>query len=135
MTLVATPDSTPLLYLHRSVPFPELTALYSISDVCLLASTRDGMNLVSFEYVACQAQRHGVLALSQFTGASAFMKDGAIIFHPANPSDISSALNKALTMPDDQRKDNYEKLKQFVEYNTRLVLSLIIILDMGANMF
>lgn len=93
------------------------------------------MNLVSFEYVACQAQRHGVLALSQFTGASAFMKDGAIIFHPANPSDISSALNKALTMPDDQRKDNYEKLKQFVEYNTRLVLSLIIILDMGANMF
>lgn len=123
LTLVATPDSTPLLYLHRSVPFPELTALYSVADVCLLSSTRDGMNLVSFEYVACQQEKHGVMALSQFTGASAFMKDGAIIFHPANPKDISEAVNKALTMPEDQRKANYEKLKNFIEYNTRLVLS------------
>lgn len=114
----ATPDSTPLLYLHRSVPFPELTALYSVADVCLLSSTRDGMNLVSFEYVACQQEKHGVMALSQFTGASAFMKDGAIIFHPANPKDISEAVNKALTMPEDQRKANYEKLKNFIEYNT-----------------
>lgn len=60
---VATPHSTPLLYIHRSVSFTELTALYSISDVCLLSSRRDGMNLVASEYVACQQERHGVLVL------------------------------------------------------------------------
>ncbi|GAD92865.1 alpha,alpha-trehalose-phosphate synthase subunit, putative [Paecilomyces variotii No. 5] len=114
----ASPDSTPLIYLHRSIPFPELTALYSVADVCLLASTRDGMNLVSFEYVACQQENNGVLALSQFTGAASFMKDGALTFHPANPNEISEAVNTALTMPDDKRKANYQKLKDFIEYNT-----------------
>ncbi|KAL1854520.1 hypothetical protein Plec18170_004608 [Paecilomyces lecythidis] len=124
LTGTASPDYTPLIYLHRSIPFPELTALYSVADVCLLASTRDGMNLVSFEYVACQQEKHGVMALSQFTGAAAFMKDGALTFHPANPNEISEAVNKALTMPEDKRKANYQKLKDFIEYNTRLVLSL-----------
>lgn len=82
------------------------------------------MNLVSFEYVACQQEKHGVMALSQFTGAAVFMKDGALTFHPANPNEISEAVNKALTMPEDKRKANYQKLKDFIEYNTRLVLSL-----------
>jgi len=33
------------------VSFDELIALYSVSDVCLVSSTRDGMNLVSYEYI------------------------------------------------------------------------------------
>ena len=34
--------------MHKSIPFDELCALYAVSDVCLVSSTRDGMNLVSF---------------------------------------------------------------------------------------
>ncbi|KAL2000477.1 hypothetical protein VTN02DRAFT_3027 [Thermoascus thermophilus] len=117
----ATPDYTPLIYMHRSIPFPELTALYAISDVCLLASTRDGMNLVAFEYVACQAQRHGVLVLSQFAGAAVFMGHGSIIFHPANPNEIAEAIHKAVTMNDDARRENYERLRAFIYHNTRSV--------------
>jgi hypothetical protein len=33
--------------MHKSLPFDELCALYAVSDVCLVTSTRDGMNLVS----------------------------------------------------------------------------------------
>jgi trehalose 6-phosphate synthase len=36
----------PIHYMHQSVDFTELVALYNVSDVCLISSTRDGMNLV-----------------------------------------------------------------------------------------
>ncbi|GAA5976982.1 hypothetical protein JCM21900_005922, partial [Sporobolomyces salmonicolor] len=41
-----TVDWMPIHFMHRSVPFSELTALYAVSDACLITSTRDGMNLV-----------------------------------------------------------------------------------------
>jgi trehalose-6-phosphate synthase len=37
----------PIHYMHKSVPFEELTAMYALADACLVTSTRDGMNLVS----------------------------------------------------------------------------------------
>lgn len=36
----------PIHFMHKSLPFTELCALYAVSDVCLVTSTRDGMNLV-----------------------------------------------------------------------------------------
>lgn len=41
-----TVEWSPVRFLHRSIPFEELCALYALSDVCLITSTRDGMNLV-----------------------------------------------------------------------------------------
>ncbi|RAH69044.1 trehalose-6-phosphate synthase [Aspergillus aculeatinus CBS 121060] len=114
----STADGCPLIYMHRSVNFSELTALYSVADACLLTSTRDGMNLVSFEYVACQAQRHGVLVLSEFAGAASFMKEGCLTFHPANMAEMVDVLYKAVTMGDEDREKNYETLRKFIETNT-----------------
>lgn len=42
-----TVEFMPIHFMHKSIPFDELCALYAISDVCLVSSTRDGMNLVS----------------------------------------------------------------------------------------
>lgn len=40
-------------------PQDELFAIYNVADVCLVTSVRDGMNLVSHEYVAAQSEpRH-----------------------------------------------------------------------------
>lgn len=105
--------------MHRSVPFNELTALYSVADVCLLTSTRDGMNLVAFEYVACQEERHGVLVLSEFAGAASFMTNGSIPFHPANKTEMSEAIFNALNLDPAERKAKYEYLRGFVNANTR----------------
>lgn len=44
----------PIHFMHKSVTFDELCALYALGDACLVSSTRDGMNLVSYEYIACQ---------------------------------------------------------------------------------
>ena len=92
-----------------------------MSDVCLLTSRRDGMNLVASEYVACQEARHGVLVLSEFTGAAVFMKHGSLLFNPANADGLSNALYEAVTMGKKDRKKMYEVLRSFVTTNTRLV--------------
>lgn len=105
--------------MHRSVPFSELTALYTISDVCLLTSRRDGMNLVAFEYVACQDKRSGILALSEFAGAASYMKGGSIPFNPANQTEIAEAIYKAVTMSEEERKQMHQKLRDFVNTHTR----------------
>lgn len=65
-----TVEFTPIHFLHKSVKFDELVALYSIADACVVSSTRDGMNLVSYEYIASQQNSHGVLVLSEFAGAA-----------------------------------------------------------------
>lgn len=47
----------PIHFMHKSLPFDELCALYAASDVCLVSSTRDGMNLVSdLFWIQCTAQ-------------------------------------------------------------------------------
>ena len=60
----------PIYHLDRQLSFHELVALYAITDVALVTSLRDGMNLVSYEYVACQRDNAGVLILSEFAGAA-----------------------------------------------------------------
>lgn len=119
LTDPATPEGSPLLYMHRSVPFDELSALYSVADVCLLTSARDGMNLVSFEYIACQAKRHGVLVLSEFAGASSFTSDASVKFHPANVRELSNAIHRAVTMGAEERKKRHDTLMNIVNTYTR----------------
>lgn len=113
----------PIHFLHKSVNFDELIALYAVSDVCVVSSTRDGMNLVSFEYIACQQKRHGVLVLSEFAGAAQSL-NGSIIVNPWNTEDLSGAYQEAVTMSSEQRALNYTKMDKYVSKYTRFALPL-----------
>ena len=110
-------ESMPIHFMHKSVAFDELIALYAVSDVCLVSSTRDGMNLVSFEYIACQAERRGNLVLSEFAGAAQSL-NGSIVINPWNTEDFADAIHDAVTMADEQRKVNYQKLEKYVNKYT-----------------
>ncbi|KAK3904481.1 glycosyltransferase [Staphylotrichum tortipilum] len=103
----------PIHFLHQSVSFDELTALYAMSDVCLVSSTRDGMNLVSYEYIATQRERHGVMILSEFTGAAQSL-NGSLIVNPWNTEELANAIHDAVTMSPDQREANFRKLERYV---------------------
>ncbi|KAK4177898.1 glycosyl transferase [Triangularia setosa] len=103
----------PIHFLHQSVSFDELTALYAVSDVCLVSSTRDGMNLVSYEYIATQRERHGVMILSEFTGAAQSL-NGSLIVNPWNTEELANAIHDAVTMSPEQREANYRKLERYV---------------------
>jgi trehalose 6-phosphate synthase len=103
----------PIHFLHQSVSFEELTALYAVSDVCLVSSTRDGMNLVSYEYIATQRKRHGVMILSEFTGAAQSL-NGSLIVNPWNTEELAGAIWEAVTMGEEKREINYRKLEKYV---------------------
>lgn len=83
--------------MHKSVDFEELVSLYAVSDVCLVSSTRDGMNLVSYEYIASQQNHYGSLILSEFTGAAQGLT-GAIIVNPWNIEELARSIDEALSM-------------------------------------
>ena len=106
--------------MHQSMAFEELLALYATSDACVIASTRDGMNLVSFEYIACQQKRHGSLVLSEFAG-SAQSLTGSLIVNPWNIDEMARAMQKALTMEDWERAERFEQMNGYVQNNTRYV--------------
>jgi trehalose 6-phosphate synthase len=110
-------EFTPIHFLHKSIDFEELISLYAVSDVCLVSSTRDGMNLVSYEYVACQQKKNGVLILSEFTGAAQSL-NGSLIVNPWNTDEMSTAIADALTMPDEKRRVNHQKLFKYVSKYT-----------------
>ncbi|GAA5946468.1 hypothetical protein JCM3765_000256 [Sporobolomyces pararoseus] len=112
-----TVDWMPIHFLHRSIPFTELSALYKVSDACLITSTRDGMNLVAYEYIACQQETHGVLILSEFAGA-AHSLNGALIVNPWNTAETGEAIHKALTMTPDQKEEAHLKLFRYVSQYT-----------------
>lgn len=113
-----TADYTPIHWLHKSVQFDELIALYAVSDACLVTSTRDGMNLVSYEYISTQEERHGSMILSEFAGAAQSL-NGSIIVNPWNADEVADAILEAMTMDDELRKHNYEKLSKYVNKYTR----------------
>ena len=114
---IGTVEFMPIHFLHKSVNFDELIALYAVSDACIVSSTRDGMNLVAYEYIATQQKRHGVLVLSEFAGAAQSL-NGSIIVNPWNTEELAGAYQEAVTMSDEQRALNFAKLDKYVSKYT-----------------
>ncbi|XP_073149832.1 alpha,alpha-trehalose-phosphate synthase [UDP-forming] 1-like [Henckelia pumila] len=99
--------AVPIHHLDRSLDFHALCALYAVTDVALVTSLRDGMNLVSYEYVACQASKKGVLILSEFAGAAQSLGAGAILVNPWNVTEVAVSIAYALSMPADEREKRH----------------------------
>lgn len=99
--------SVPIHHLDRSLDFHELCALYAITDVALVTSLRDGMNLVSYEVIACQNSKKGVLILSEFAGAAQSLGAGAILVNPWNISEVAVAIDIAMNMPVEEREERH----------------------------
>ncbi|XP_052114535.1 alpha,alpha-trehalose-phosphate synthase [UDP-forming] 1 [Arachis duranensis] len=99
--------AVPIHHLDRSLDFYALCALYAVTDVALVTSLRDGMNLVSYEFVACQASKKGVLILSEFAGAAQSLGAGAILVNPWNVTEVAASIGYALDMPADEREKRH----------------------------
>ncbi|MFZ2148445.1 MAG: bifunctional alpha,alpha-trehalose-phosphate synthase (UDP-forming)/trehalose-phosphatase [Sedimentisphaerales bacterium] len=88
----------PVWYLYRFLPFNKLTALYNVADVALVTPLRDGMNLISKEFIATKTTGKGVLILSEMTGAASELGE-ALIVNANNKQAIVQAIKDALEMP------------------------------------
>jgi trehalose 6-phosphate synthase/phosphatase len=111
-----TPDWTPLVYIRRSVPRADLVALYAASNLGWVTPLRDGMNLVAKEYVACQKDSDGVLVLSEFAGAAAEMGE-AVIVNPYDEEQTAMAIERALALPPERRRERMGALHRRVTRN------------------
>jgi trehalose 6-phosphate synthase/phosphatase len=93
----------PVHYFYRSFPIEVLSALYYTADICLVTPMRDGMNLVSKEYVSSRVNNDGVLILSEMAGASKELND-ALIVNPNNIGEVMRAIVQGINMPPEEQK-------------------------------
>ncbi|KAJ4303396.1 threalose-6-phosphate phosphatase [Kalmusia sp. IMI 367209] len=107
---------TPVRHFPQYLAREEYFALLRLADVGLITSVRDGMNTTSLEYVICQKNNCGPLILSEFSGTAGSL-GGAIHINPWDLNGVADAINEALTMSPDQRKNDFEKLYQHVVSN------------------
>jgi trehalose 6-phosphate synthase/phosphatase len=104
----------PIHYFYRSFPIDSLSALYNTADVCLVTPMRDGMNLVSKEYVASRTNDDGVLILSEMAGASKELND-ALIVNPNNIVEIMETIVKAINMPEAEQQSRMKNMRFVVK--------------------
>ena len=103
-------DWTPIRYLTKGFSQGRLACFYRMAQVGLVTPLRDGMNLVAKEYVAAQDPSDpGVLVLSKFAGAARQL-DAAILVNPHDIDGLSSAIDEALSMPQDERRERWDAM-------------------------
>src|SRR5208283_5429628 len=103
-------DWTPVRYICRTVARDALAALYRGSQVGLVTPLRDGMNLVAKEYVIAQDEDDpGVLVLSRFAGAAEDLRE-ALIVNPYDVDEVAHAIQRAITMPREERIERHRAL-------------------------
>lgn len=110
-----TPDWQPIdLRFGEDLDFA--VAAYKQFDVLMVNGIFDGMNLVAKEAVLVN-QRHGVLALSENTGAHEELGAFAVTLHPFDITQQADALYDALTMDPAEREARREACATVVREN------------------
>ncbi|MGC1695280.1 MAG: trehalose-6-phosphate synthase [Pseudolabrys sp.] len=94
---------TPVRYINKAHSRTALAGLYRAARVGLVTPLRDGMNLVAKEFVAAQnPEDPGALILSRFAGAARECT-AALLVNPYDPEGVAIAINRALSMPHEER--------------------------------
>ncbi|KAG2328805.1 hypothetical protein Bca52824_011533 [Brassica carinata] len=88
----------PIHHLDRSLDFYALCALYAVTDVALVTSLRDGMNL--------------------FAGAAQSLGAGAILVNPWNITEVAASIGQALNMSPEEREKRHRHNFHHVKTHT-----------------
>lgn len=113
-------DWLPVHYLNQTYSHADLMGLFRAARVGLVTPLRDGMNLVCKEFVAAQdPDDPGVLVLSELAGAARELS-GALLVNPYDVHDIASAIERALNMPRDERRQRYQQMIDILRRNSLL---------------
>ena len=110
-------DWSPIRYLNKGYTLKQLTGLYRASRIGLVTPLRDGMNLVAKEFVAAQNPTDpGVLVLSRFAGAAQELGE-ALIVNPFDVDGLSDAMQRAITMPLEERRERWSVMMETLKKN------------------
>lgn len=112
----STENWSPIVFVRRTLAFPETLALYRLGDVCIVSSLHDGMNIVAKEYISAKNDLNGMLVLSRFTGAARELRE-AVLINPYNIEDFADRIKEALDMPEKEKASRMKKLRDTVAEN------------------
>jgi trehalose 6-phosphate synthase len=108
-------DWNPIRYLNKGFSRRILAGFLRQGRVGVVTPLRDGMNLVAKEYVAAQnPDDPGVLMLSRFAGA-ALELDGALLVNPYDAEGMAEAMQTALAMPLEERRERWQSMFRRLE--------------------
>jgi trehalose 6-phosphate synthase len=107
-----TTDWTPII-LHVEDDRPRSLAALTISDVLLVNSVRDGLNLVAKEGALLNGG-DGVLVLSREAGAWEELSEAALGINPFDVAGTADALHQALSMDLAERRSRAARLRDLV---------------------
>jgi trehalose 6-phosphate synthase/phosphatase len=115
----ATLLNSPIHFIHGSIPFVDLCALYALADIALVTPLIDGMNLVAKEFIACQRENPGLLILSEFAGAAEELFN-AFLVNPYDSAAVAGTLTDALALPIEERRNRILPMRERVmRYDAR----------------
>jgi trehalose 6-phosphate synthase/phosphatase len=115
----ATLLNSPIHFIHGSIPFVDLCALYALADIALVTPLIDGMNLVAKEFIACQRENAGLLILSEFAGAAEELFN-ALLVNPYDSPAVAGTLTDALAMSTEEKRNRILPMRERVmRYDAR----------------
>ncbi len=106
----------PIHYRYHALDREELVAHYLATDVALVTSLRDGMNLIASEFAASRVDGDGVLVVSEFAGI-AERSPGAILVNPYDLEACAAAIAAAIEMGPFERRERMSRLRERVRSN------------------
>ncbi|KAJ5641701.1 alpha-alpha-trehalose phosphate synthase subunit [Penicillium lividum] len=114
-SIYSTLTHSPLVLLKQDISYSQFLALLSVAEIYMATNLREGMNLTSHDFVHCQdgqlvSQKHGSLILSEFTGSASIFHGYELLVNPWDYKQCADAINIALEMSPEQRKQNWEFL-------------------------
>lgn len=108
---------TPVVHIKERIPERDLNLMYRFSDVLLVTSLIDGMNLVSQEYVACSVEYEGALVLSKFAGSWEILSGGAYTVNPYDTPQVAEQIGRAIREDAYRQEGRMKLMRRAVEHN------------------
>jgi trehalose 6-phosphate synthase len=102
----------PIHYVFRSLDPVDLLAYYRAAEVALVTPLKDGMNLVAKEYCTCSIEENCALILSEFAGAAAQLRNGALMVNPFDIEGVADAIYRAFCMPEQERRRRMRRMRR-----------------------
>jgi trehalose 6-phosphate synthase/phosphatase len=104
--------------LFQTISKEEALLLLGNADLALITTTRDSINLTSYEYIQAQefSKKYNPLIVSEFCGNSGTLST-AFLINPWDPRGVAAAIYDALNLSESEKKlrhsvlhDNVSKL-------------------------
>jgi len=105
----------PVIYIYGHLSFQELVGLYTVCDLALITPLRDGMNLVSKEFVASRKDGRGVLVLSEMAGAANELTE-AVLVNPNDVQEMAAGIRTGLEMNGQEQQERLIEMQDRIRH-------------------